>query len=55
VEQGIAMPIWPSKGSVKIVGDVVLVKFSPYSRQQIKAICAEANPSTLPLDFCPKP
>jgi len=55
VEQGIAMPIWPSKGSVKIVGDVVLVKFSPYSRQQIKAICAEADPSTLPLDFCPKP
>jgi len=49
------MPIWPSKGSVKIVGDVVLVKFSPYSRQQIKAICAEADPSTLPLDFCPKP
>ena len=55
VDQGITMPVWPAKGSVQVVGDVVLVKFSPYSRQQIGAICAEADPSVLPKGFCPKP
>jgi len=55
VDQGITMPVWPAKGSVQVVGDVVLVKFSPYSRQQVEAICAEADPNALPMGFCPQP
>ena len=55
VDQGITMPVWPAKGSVQVVGDVVLVKFSPYSRQQVEAICAEADLSILPAAFCPQP
>lgn len=55
VDQGITMPVWPAKGSVQVVGDVVLVKFSPYSRQQVEAICEEADLSILPAAFCPQP
>ena len=55
VDQGITMPVWPAKGSVQVVGDVVLVKFSPYSRQQVEAICAETDPKALPVGFCPQP
>jgi len=55
VDQGITMPVWPAKGSVQVVGDVVLVKFSPYSPQQVEAICAETDPKALPAAFCPQP
>lgn len=43
--------VWPAKGSVQVVGDVVLVKFSPYSRQQVEAICAETGSNALPMGF----
>ena len=55
VDQGITMPVWPAKGSVQVVRDVVLVKFSPYSPQQVEAICAETDPKALPAAFCPQP
>lgn len=38
-----AMPEWPAPGSVKIDGDSVIVKFSPYSALQKKEICAYAH------------
>lgn len=56
VEIGMAMPNWPNWGSVKVVGDVVLVKFSPYSYSQEFSICQVAqNPTQLQdLGFCLK-
>lgn len=55
VKYGAAMPVWPEYGSVKVLGDVVLVKFSEYSNQQIKTLCASKNASQLPDSFCPIP
>ena len=34
------MPAWPAEGSVKVVGDIVLVKFGSYSYSQKMNICA---------------
>lgn len=39
VEIADEMPTWPQNGSVKVVGDTVLVKFGPYSNAQIYNIC----------------
>lgn len=49
-----SMPAWPQSGSVKVIGDVVLVKFGPYSLVQKTLICkSEQNIETaLPQDFC---
>lgn len=33
------MPIWPDKGSVQVFGDIVLIKFGPYSYVQNRTIC----------------
>jgi hypothetical protein len=48
------MPIWPEKGSVRVVGDVVLVKFGPYSDGQKQEICGSAQNQMLlqSQDFC---
>jgi hypothetical protein len=47
------MPIWPAQGSVKIVGDTVLIKFGPYSSFQKSIICRGVNNTNELLDFCP--
>jgi hypothetical protein len=39
IELAKMMPNWPEGGSVKVIGDTVLVKFGPYSNQQINFIC----------------
>jgi hypothetical protein len=33
-----SMPTWPDRGSVKVVGDVALIKFGPYSKNQEAAM-----------------
>jgi len=43
VKIGNSMPIWPSKGSVKVIDDVVLIKFAPYSPGQINEICSKVQ------------
>lgn len=49
-----SMPIWPEKGSVKIVDDTVLVKFGPYSSSQTSQICnSTQNHRLIPQGFCP--
>lgn len=55
IEYGMSMATWPKAGSVIVVDDVVLVKFSPYSPTQIKTICKTASEQNLPNDFCPNP
>jgi hypothetical protein len=49
-----SMPIWPQQGSVKVVGDVVLVKFGKYSASQRQVICSSEQNRKLLLaqDFC---
>ncbi len=54
VSSGIQMPFWPAFGSVQIIGNTVLVKFSPYSETQIKEICEYEGDYSLPDHFCPK-
>lgn len=39
IEHANTMPLWPEKESVQIVGDVLLVKFGPYSHAQKQQIC----------------
>jgi|GEM_PF-1330960 len=34
------MPAWPDKGSVKVIGDTVVVKFGTYSEVQVNQICS---------------
>ncbi len=36
---GESMPVWPKPGSVRIVDDVVVIKFSDYSKTQINNLC----------------
>ena len=40
VEIANSMPSWPDKGSVKVVEDIVLIKFGPYSDAQKMLICS---------------
>lgn len=40
VEIAQAMPIWPESGSVKIIGETILIKFGEYSKTQINSICS---------------
>jgi hypothetical protein len=48
------MPRWPEKGSVKVQGDTVLVKFDSYSYAQRMEICASTHDvDFLPSGFCP--
>jgi len=54
VSPGIQMPVWPAFGSVQIIGNTILVKFSPYSETQIKDICEYEGDYSLPDHFCPK-
>lgn len=43
-----AMPEWPLEGSVKIFrGNIVVIKFSPYSHFQRAVLCQQANIQTL--------
>jgi hypothetical protein len=42
-----AMPGWPVAGSVKIIGDAVIVKFGDHSPLQNKAICGATQPPGL--------
>lgn len=53
IETANAMPVWPEKGSVAIVGDTLLIKFGPYSDIQKSAICAlQGQSQVLVQDFC---
>lgn len=54
VEIANSMPVWPEAGSVKVVGDVVLVKFGPYSDAQRQTICSsEQDKQVIQIeDFC---
>jgi hypothetical protein len=49
-----SMPMWPQPGSVKVVGDVVLVKFGKYSASQRQVICSTEQNRKLLLaqEFC---
>lgn len=53
VSTGAQMPVWPASGSVQVIGDTVLVKFSPYSETQKKDICQNESFYSLPESFCP--
>lgn len=47
------MPTWPATGSVKIVDDIVVIRFGPYSliqRQDICTVIAQSDPA-----FCAAP
>lgn len=50
VEAAEAMPAWPARGSVRAVGDTVILKFGPYSDGQRAVICAAGG---APRAFCP--
>ena len=39
VATGSAMPIFPAPGSVMVEGDVIIVKFGPYTATQTRVIC----------------
>lgn len=49
-----SMPLWPEKGSVRVVGDVVLVKFGPYTIDQKQKMCASIQNQKLlqSQNFC---
>jgi hypothetical protein len=52
IPEALPMPNWPAEGSVKVVGDTALVKFSDYSFAQKRLLCAD--PADVPLSgFCP--
>jgi len=42
-----AMPSWPAKGSVKIINNVVVLKFGPYSNVQRTKMCDLINAKNL--------
>jgi hypothetical protein len=50
-----AMPVWPAFGSVQVIGNVVLVKFGPYSDKQKSTICGRAEnlKRIQSFGFCP--
>ncbi|MDD2522754.1 MAG: glucosyltransferase domain-containing protein [Anaerolineaceae bacterium] len=50
---GEIMPVWPKPGSLRIVDDVVVIKFSEYSKTQKNNLCNSENANILPLGFCP--
>jgi len=49
-----SMPVWPEKGSVKIIEDIVLVKFGPYSYRQKLLLCQPVSSQAIvrDSDFC---
>lgn len=47
------MTIWPAAGSVKVIDDVVVVKFGPYSASQRQVICMAISQSN--SAFCAVP
>lgn len=49
-----SMPAWPDEGSVKIIDDIVLVKFGPYSDAQKSFICSNEQNKMILQDqgFC---
>lgn len=53
VIMGKSMPVWPEPDSVRIVDDVAIIKFGPYSRTQINNLCTLDDIDTLPSGFCP--
>jgi len=54
VEIANSMPVWPQAESVRVIGDVVLVKFGPYSATQKQVICSsEQNKKMIQVEgFC---
>lgn len=48
------MPVWPDKDSIKIIDNIVLVKFGPYSSNQKQIICSSKQSKSLLQDksFC---
>jgi hypothetical protein len=48
------MPVWPQKGSIKIIDNTVLVKFGSYSYTQKLTMCKsiQGNIPTAEQDFC---
>lgn len=52
------MSVWPAEGSVMVVKDTVLIRFSDYSYRQRIQICinleTNLHNTKLPKDFCPK-
>ncbi|MBI5293986.1 MAG: glucosyltransferase domain-containing protein [Chloroflexi bacterium] len=50
-----SMPVWPDGGSVRVVDDVVLVKFGHYSATQKRIICGDDGNRDLlrSRGFCP--
>lgn len=52
VKIGEEMPNWPDEGSVKVIDNTVIVKFSPYSRTQKEEICSSIQNQPSLTDFC---
>ena len=53
IEVANAMPVWPDKDSIMIVGDTVLIKFGPYSDPQKSIICTLQDQLPLTVQgFC---
>jgi len=53
VPAGESMPVWPEPGSIKIMDDVVVIKFGPYSSTQKNDLCESEKTNSLPSGFCP--
>lgn len=50
---GESMSTWPEPSSIRVVDDVVLIKFGSYSRTQKANLCKLENANSLPFGFCP--
>jgi hypothetical protein len=45
-----SMPVWPEKGSIKIIDDTVLIKFGPYTDDSKLSILQRSDVCTLLQD-----
>lgn len=49
VDYALQMPAWPAEGSVEIVDDIVIIKFSSYEKMERRALCKLAIQFNHPL------
>ena len=51
IKQAVTMPAWPAEGSIQIDGDVMLIKFGPYSIMQKHQICTTMDKYAVDLSL----
>ncbi|HGS4800712.1 TPA: glucosyltransferase domain-containing protein [Vibrio cholerae] len=49
-----SLPRWPEPGSIKIVGDFVVIKLSDYSENQILTVCNYSNSESCLVSYNPQ-